>query len=346
MRKIGGDFEFDRKFLSDNHCFEKEMNDFSYQMFDSGRSALMFLLKKLNPKKVLLPAHNCVTVVDVFKNLNIDYDFYKINDDLSIDIESLKQTASDFDVIFLLHYFGKLHDKNILAEIKKFADENYAVIIEDTTHSYFTCKNTIGDYCIASLRKWFAIPDCGLLYSLKYKIDNNSSLNQNLEFVNLRKNAMEIKNKRIFFNSEREDYLEYYVNAENYLDTISQAYKISDFSKQILQSYNFDVLRANRKRNFQYLQDNIKNTKITKIFEYKNDETYIYFPVYAENRNDFRKYLFENQIFCGIHWTLYDEFVAQKFGETKISDNILSLIIDQRFSEEEMKYVCEVINKY
>ena len=346
MRKIGGDFEFDKNFLSNKNCFEMEMNEYSYQLFDSGRSALMFLLKKLNPKKVILPSHNCVTVVDVFKKLGIDYNFYKINKDLSIDIDSLERTVSDCEIIFLLHYFGKLHDKKVLTEIKRIANEKSAIILEDTTHSYFTSKNTIGDYCIASLRKWFAIPDCGLLYSLKYKIDNNSGLNQNLKFVNLRKNAMEIKNKRIFFNSEQEDYLEYYVNAENYLDTISQAYKISDFSKHILQSYNFDVLRANRKRNFQYLQNNIKNTKITKIFEYKNDETYIYFPVFAENRNNFRKYLFKNQIFCGIHWTLCNEFVSQKFGDTKISDNILSLIIDQRFSEEEMKYICEVINKY
>lgn len=37
-------------------------------------------------------------------------------------------------------------------------------IVEDTTHSVFSVRRTIGDLCVCSLRKWFALPGGGALY--------------------------------------------------------------------------------------------------------------------------------------------------------------------------------------
>ena len=78
-------------------------------------------------------------------------------------LEELIQKHS-VHVLYFMHYFGALQPEETRRRIAEWKETYGLTVIEDTTHSLFTAKKTVGDYCIASLRKWFPIPDGGVLY--------------------------------------------------------------------------------------------------------------------------------------------------------------------------------------
>ena len=88
--ELGSNFELDITQLS-----YKQDNIFSYLKdyhavyTDSGRSALKILDKTLKKGIVLFPAYICESVIDVYKKDN-QIRFYKINRDMTIDIDDLQ----------------------------------------------------------------------------------------------------------------------------------------------------------------------------------------------------------------------------------------------------------------
>lgn len=157
---IGGDFEFDLNKLSlvnDNiYDYLKEYNTI---YLNSGRSAI-YLLNNILPNEfgeILLPKYICRSIIESFKD-KFKINFYNIKINFEIDMQDLKsKLTAKTKAIFIINYFGFLQKKYIIDTIKSYN----ITIIEDTTHSIFTNKNAIGDYCVCSLRKWFPVSGGG-----------------------------------------------------------------------------------------------------------------------------------------------------------------------------------------
>ena len=114
--ELGSNFELDITQLS-----YKQDNIFSYLKdyhavyTDSGRSALKILDKTLKKGIVLLPAYICESVIDVYKKDN-QIRFYKINRDMTIDIDDLQSKMdSQVTVVYLMHYFGSVQNQKVLS---------------------------------------------------------------------------------------------------------------------------------------------------------------------------------------------------------------------------------------
>ena len=62
-------------------------------------------------------------------------------------------------------------------------------------------------------------------------------------------------------------------------------------------------------------------------------------------RDELRKYLIENEIYCPVHWP---ESKYHKLDERTeyIYQNELSLVCDQRYTESDMNRIVEVIKTY
>ncbi len=344
-KKFGGDFEFDESFLVKNFPFKIAQGGGirSLIYFSCARSALYTLLKYLKIKSAILPLFICDSVICAFRALNTEISFYKINPDLTIDLDSFKNNLKPNSAIFLMHYFGKIQEQEILDKIKDLSIQNNSIIIEDTTHSIFSSAVTIGDYCISSLRKWFFVPEGGILYSNKdIDIKLNSKINEN--FLNCRKKAQQLKSCAIKNQTKDESYLEYFCIAEKMLENDYFPYSMSDYSKEIIEKFDYLKMIEKRKENFLTLQEEIKNPLITKLIEYKKGQTYLQYPILIKNRDEFRKYLFKYNIFCAIHWVAPKNI--NKDLDFYLNNNIISLMIDQRYSISDMKYIASIINKY
>lgn len=122
---------------------------------DSGSSALKFLLTCLSEfyKKELtlcMQAFNCNTVLDAaleVKNIKILLSDVKI-EDYSISLEFIQKNSKQIDILFLLHYQGKVNDE--YDGIINYCSSNNIIVIEDLAHINENNFDLKGDYGIYS----------------------------------------------------------------------------------------------------------------------------------------------------------------------------------------------------
>ena len=63
---------------------------------------------------------------------------------------------------------------------------------------------------------------------------------------------------------------------------------------------------------------------------------YSFFPVFLDNRNFVIRNLMQHKIFLAVHWPSFAKM-------NNISDHILSIPLDSRYSESEIKGICKLI---
>ena len=70
-----------------------------------------------------------------------------------------------------------------------------------------------------------------------------------------------------------------------------------------------------------------------------NSDFYSYFPIVIKNRNDIRRKLMDHNIFLAIHWPEINSV------RNIISEQILSLPLDSRYSLQDVTRLCILINR-
>ena len=325
------------------------LNDFHKVFFASGRGALRALLRMINGKSALLPNYICQSVILAFEQEGYTIDFYQINADYSIEIESVKTLILAADVLFIMHYFGFPQDQGILKTLKEACDKNSTVIIEDTTHSIFTLPLTCGNFAVSSLRKWFGLPDGAVAYSTdKSILDIERFMIKDSNFTNLRLIGMLQKHAYLSGSSEKPTlHLSLLESAENYLTKHPSLSCISEFSWQQLCCLRLKEMIECRRSNYELLYNEISHGGITIASPMLDRNTCpLFLVVKAARREALRIFLMEHQIYCPVHWPVEDQrlkddqFLHENFG------NNLSIPIDQRYNDTYMRYVASVLNEF
>lgn len=296
----------------------------------------------------MLPGYICQSVIDAFEQEDYFISFYNINKDFSIDIDDVNRKLDDtVDIFFLMHYFGKLQRDDDLRTIRNLCRNCSTAIVEDTTHSILTRTQTIGDYCVASLRKWFALPDGGVAYRGSGELDD-APLCNNRSFANARAAGMFLKGLYLDrLVDVNEIYRDLFAKAEEWMDEESEAGAISEFSKQLLAAFHVGNAARRRNENAKYLAENI-NSRFVKpaLGTYNSVEFPIFYPLYVDNRDEFRSYLNRHHIYCPVHWPIEDKRLLEFTHVQHISERLISIPIDQRYDLAAMEYICRIINQY
>lgn len=325
----------------------------------SGRSATGNLLKSINTNNVaLLPNFTCHSVISPFTNQGYKVYFYRINKDLTVDIEDLLAKMNKYNpgVLYLQDYFGF----DTLSNIKEYYKEiksKEIIIVKDITQSWLSSHNTddyeIADYKVASLRKWLEIPDGGMLVSKKNSpirlIDND----ENSEIVNLYIEGSKLKNS--YFKSGnvniKSKYQPIYEKIACIFNGDKNIYKMSNFSKNIIATTNFDKIKQIRRDNYSVLLEGLSKSEIiTPVFtNLEVGVTPLYFTVYVDgDRARLQKTLAQNDIYCPVIWPTPKEIQNYYANDDSLShfNHILSIPCDQRYDSMDMKRIVECINQY
>lgn len=323
--EIGSEFSLNINSLNykKNNIFNY-LKDYNTCYFDTGRSAIKSI--NIPQGKILLPEYICESVTKCFNRKDIV--FYKLKDNFEIDEKDILEKIDNVKVLFIMHYFGSIQNINILNKIKLICAKKSILIIEDTTHSLLSKKSTIGDYMVCSLRKWFPISRGGVVYS-KNKLDIINDCkkdNDNSKIYGMIIKELYLNNKL----DEKDLYLKMFKNYEKQIDSNREIQYISDLSKYILSCCDIKEIKKKRIENYQYLLNNIDIKPINKI---KRGECPFVYLIRNDNRDELRRYLINNNIYCAIHWP-------------NCSSNELSLTIDNRYSKEDMKYIIKCVNKF
>lgn len=147
----------------------------------SARSAWGHIIRSLSAastQKILLPAYIGFTeregsgVFDPVTDNGSEYAFYKVRDNLSVDLEDFKKQLADrVDIVLVIHYFGFC--RSDMDAIRQLCQEAKVILAEDCAHAfYLEASNSplgrIGDYSFYSLHKYIATDSGGIL-----KVNNN-----------------------------------------------------------------------------------------------------------------------------------------------------------------------------
>jgi hypothetical protein len=310
--------------------------------FDSGRSAIRFLCRKVEIKSVLLPDFLCDSMLQPFIEENFKIAFYEVDDNLEPVIESIKFNEPP-GVFIHMDYFGKKCTENLLNTIVTLKNKG-TIIIEDITHSIFSKKRQRieSDYYICSIRKWLGIPDGGILLS-NQEMDFNEKSN-NLELIENYVEASKIKKDKLFRETSSDSYLDFFKKAEKALDRSVETYRMSILSENILHTFNFEKMIKTRHENSKYLAKKISELGL-KTLDFNFDSTIpIFVPVFftnAQKRDFYKSHLINSKIYTPIHWPK-PNFAGIK---NNMYDIVLSIPCDHRYSINDMERIILELRK-
>lgn len=345
--EIGSEFD-----ISLNELTEKNNNILNYldghdiKLYNYGRTAIRQIPVPDN-KKVLLPEFICDSVIECFEEKQIL--FYQIDINLDIVLDDLLNKINDtVGCIYIAHYFGYLQSKNITDKLKRIALKKNIIIIEDITQSLFSKHDFFGDYVIASLRKWMPVHQGGMLIiNSEKKILRREKKKLPVSSDNYRVYPMILKN--MFLNQQYDTnakYREMFVESENDIDAEFKEEKISELAVFLLKCVDIKELISKRKDNLFFLRERLTKLGLMSIKKFKENECPMVYPVRVKNRDDFRKYLIENRIYCAVHWPYNEWCGIERHNAMNNARTLLSLPLDQRYEKRELDYMVDIIKKY
>lgn len=321
---IGGEFEID---LTKREELVEQPDTYYYA---SGRAALYQILFSLKVHCVWLPDYLCVSIVNAVKRAGCQVVFYELDDNLDPKFETL--SPDEYDAVLLINYFG-LKDLNPI-EDKISALFPYTVLIEDDVQAYYDFlerSNPYVHYRFTSLRKTFAVTDGGLVYS-RHRLPKTDETNT---FAPLKLQAADLKYHRTGGGDDSK-YLSLFERGEEMID-LNYNSSMSLESKGLFASCDLESVKRARRANAEVILSGLKEIGVTLVIPVPEDKVPLFIPVWIENRNEVRRRMFSNEIFCPVHWPL--EGMNVKKG-AEMAEHELSLIVDQRYNETTM---CETL---
>lgn len=330
MREIGSEFWNVPLSEGNNNIFPK------YTLwFLSGRVALNYILadirKKYSVKKAWLPSWCCDSMIKPFIENGLEIEFYSVYYDGNHLVQEVPQNA---ELILVLDYFGFSGDTDF---------SSYSgIVIRDLTHTVFCKKYNDADYYFGSVRKWCGIWTGGFAWSDGLSLDNVNFSKPNQRFIELRKTAMEKKQKYIDGNTDSKEFLTTFAQAEEFLDELSTVEIADDRDIRLMNHINVDLIRNTRRENATVLLNELRNWSI--FDDINRDDCPLFVPILVENRDVIRKNLINNGVFCPVHWPISD-FHRLNDKSKEIYEKEISLICDQRYTAEDMKRIVEIVKE-
>lgn len=323
--------------------------------FLSGRTALDYIIQDIkayrNITTVYMPSYCCHTMIEPFKRHNLKMEFYDIIIDDRGNLQCNVDYKKDCDVFYVTNYFGFANSATD-NEIKYFHDKG-AIVIKDATHSVFNedYHNQQIDYYYGSLRKWTQLYSGGFVLKNKGAYLQKLPDKVNKAFVDNRKKA--VNKKKEYFNGsllDKNEYLTLFSDAEDILDKDYINYAMDDDSLDVLKKIDINNLVQRRRNNAKLLMDRLMNSNfVTPIFrKLDKNNVPLFIPVLVKKdyRDKLKQFLIMNDIYCPVHWPLstYHDTISKQVISIYLEE--LSLICDQRYSEDDMNRIATTIFEF
>lgn len=308
MKEIGGYFQFENLIKNEYHKDLVSLN--------TGRNALIYVLKAKNIKKVFIPKYICDSVINVLKRENIEFKYFNINSNF---LPIFSKTLEKNEAILIVNYFGQLKNEKI-KELKI----KYKNIVIDNTQAFFQ-KPVQNVDTIYSCRKFFGIPD-GAYASTDKKLN-----------IELESDLSKDRFKHLLgrYEGEASDhYKEFKTNDKSFIDEPMKY--MSKLTSNILGAIDYEKIAEIRNKNFKYLHSFLKESNKLNI---KIPEVAFSYPLYLENGEEIRERLLKYKIYVPTLWPNVLEENKKGTIEYKYSKNILPIPCDQRYTAEDKRYI-------
>lgn len=319
MKEIGGYFEL-----------ELPQSDLSKLppgiLVNSGRHALEYIIRAARNKiqTVWLPYYTCDVVLQPIRRFGINFRFYSINRNFELaDAIGLKEG----EYIIANNYFGIKDDyMSKLARIYKNR------LIVDNAQAFY-CSEELGSNYIYSPRKFFGLPDGGIVSST-YKLEED--LPEGTSFGRCSHLLKRLdKDANYGYNDFRSN------SKQLGSETLTS---MSRLTKRILGTIDFEWVKIKRRSNFDILHSALATSNELQLPCSNTFACPIVYP-YKTSDSNIRKKLIDNKIFVATYWPNVFDWCPKDSIEYQFANNILPLPIDQRYGIDDMNQIIKQLQK-
>lgn len=302
--------------------FQLELREFTSTrndviLLNSARSALRCIVRNYHVKEIQVPYYTCPVIWQALLAENCKLLPYDIDDNFSpISINP------ELPVIYT-NYFGI--NSNIVNSLTKVCK----YLILDNAQAFFAKPEGIG--CIWSPRKFFGLPDGGILWPKISGLNLKESQSWHRCSHLL---------KRVDLGASN-GYSDFKIN-DSSLDKEEPCY-MSKLTEFLMNGIDINYVKEKRVQNFTYLDKMIGSINGIKIaYDPTNDVPMVY-PLRTKNRT-LREILIKNKIYVAKYWPKNDGMDCMtSYKSMKMAEEIIPLPIDQRYDDEDMEIISEII---
>ena len=319
----------------------------------SGREALHLVALNLNPDNkqpvVLMPAYCCHSMVDPFEKAGWKVVYYRLNEDLTTDLDYLVSTLSKENpkAILTMNFYGSAFTKEAVACVKNNSPE--CKVIEDFSHCTFSLADIFDaqvDYYVTSIRKSVGVCDGSVVISKK-SLDESFIEEGETEFVCVRKDSQNLKAKYIYTQdvAQKNIFFPELRRQEEELDAFEGVHRLSNTGKEMLKVLNGGMIRYARQQNMKHILD-LLGGKVESIPGIKRCLCGAPFslPILVKNRDEVQQKLAKRGVYAPVLWPICDEARAICPVSARMTDEMLSIPIDQRFNYDDIEEVGKIIS--
>ena len=289
---------------------------------NSGRGALACLLQHLHPqpRRVLVPRFTCDTVLLPLKQANIPCTRYPVDEQLT---PQLPDDATEDDLLILTQYFG------LTGEIvrKQAAEHPGPVIVDATTALYDPGIARNGTFY--SLRKFAPLADGGIArapYPLTLPQEEDRSTDRALFLLR----RIEEGAEGALTDSER---------AEANLSP--RPLRMSPLTRRMMRSIPWEKAAQQRLRNYTHLHNALRDINRLNLPASPGSAPFCY-PL-VSGIPGLRDSLIEAGIALPLFWPEVIRDTPADATENYLARTLLPLPLDQRYSEEDMERLIQLI---
>lgn len=312
------------------------------RFYRSGRDALKALARcAKGHDTVLLPALCCESMYIPFALNGFRVAFYQLHADLSADLADLRARMNDRTVLLYMRYLGHpaLTDEQLLTLRTEFPG---ALFVEDRTHDLFVARRSAfrPDAATASLRKWAALPEGGVLYT---ELDAEKG-ECDRRFGDWRLAAKQKKDRyhKSGDPAIKAEYLADFRTAEAMLDESPIPVRCTEDYAALLHRLDFTHILDRRLMNIRLLADALAPVNRGAALRFDPEramQSGLYFPLFLNRQKEMQKYLAVEGVYCPILWPQPKD----NAGSGYVNDNILCVPCDQRYGQKDMDYIAHSI---
>ena len=314
MEPIGGYFSLELPHYEEYHKVAIRLN--------TGRNCLEYILRARGYKKVYIPYYTCDVVLEPFKKLGIPYEYYHI--DIHFEIRD-RFTLKEGEALLFTNYYGlkQRYVEQLAAKVGK-------RLIVDNTQAFYA-KPVAGIDTFYTCRKFFGVPDGAYLYTDK-QLDMELEQDQSYE-------RMLSLTKRIDLSPE--------AGYQDFRDTskalVGQPIKrMSKLTQRMMQGIDYEAVAKQRRENYQKLHEALGKENNLEL-PLEEDAVPMVYP-YLVPVKGLREKLIENKIFVARYWPSVLECTTPDDIDYLLAFQMQPLPIDQRYGEEEMKRIIEILS--
>lgn len=283
-------------------------------LLNTARNCFEYVLRARQYRKVYIPYYTCEVMLEPINKLELDYEFYRINELLEPAI--LPELKAN-EVFLYTNYYGLKQQC-----VERLASKYGKQLIVDNAQAFYSVP-LYGIDTFYSARKFFGVADGAYLYTDKKLAQE---FQQDVSYERMSHLLM-----RADIGAEA-GYKDFRENDDSLCN--QEIKRMSKLTESILSSIDYKAISQKRKQNYTFLNDVLGESNLIHL-DMDEDAVPMVYP-YLTQDPSLKQRLIENKIFVATYWPNVKKWCKQNEIEYNMANKLLPLPIDQRYSQNDI----------